>query len=782
TVEEESDAPVVTDDTATVDEDNPVTVDILANDNDDADGGSIDASSVSITGAPANGTVVINPDGTVTYTPNADFNGTDSFTYQVCDNGTPDVQCEEATVNVTVNSVNDSPVITDDTATLTEDTAGGVDINVLGNDTDVDGTIDPSSLSIVGAPSNGTVTINPDGTLNYVPDPNFNGTDTFTYEVCDDTGDCQTATVTVTVEEESDAPVVTDDTATVDEDNPVTVDILANDNDNADGGSIDASSVSITGSPANGTVVINPDGTVTYIPNADFNGTDSFTYQVCDNGTPDVQCEEATVNVTVNSVNDSPVITDDTATLTEDTAGGVDINVLGNDTDVDGTIDPSSLSIVGAPSNGTVTINPDGTLNYVPDPNFNGTDTFTYEVCDDAGDCQTATVTVTVEEESDAPVVTDDTATVDEDNPVTVDILANDNDDADGGSIDASSVSITGAPANGTVVINPDGTVTYTPNADFNGTDSFTYQVCDNGTPDVQCEEATVNVTVNPQSDAPVVTDDTATVDEDNPVTVDILANDNDNADGGSIDPASVSITGAPANGTVVINPDGTVTYTPNADFNGTDSFTYQVCDNGTPDVHCEEATVNVTVNSVNDSPVITDDTATLTEDTAGGVDINVLGNDTDVDGTIDPSSLSIVGAPSNGTVTINPDGTLNYVPNPNFNGTDTFTYEVCDDAGDCQTATVTVTVEEESDAPVVTDDTATVDEDNPVTVDILANDNDNADGGSIDPASVSITGAPANGTVVINPDGTVTYTPNADFNGTDSFTYQVCDNGTPDV
>ncbi|WP_143751880.1 Ig-like domain-containing protein, partial [Maribacter sp. 4U21] len=367
----------------------------------------------------------------------------------------------------------------------------------------------------VGAPSNGTVTINPDGTLNYVPNPNFNGTDTFTYEVCDDAGDCQTATVTVTVEEESDAPVVTDDTATVDEDNPVTVDILANDNDNADGGSIDASSVSITGAPANGTVVINPDGTVTYTPNADFNGTDSFTYQVCDNGTPDVQCEEATVNVTVNSVNDSPVITDDTATLTEDTAGGVDINVLGNDTDVDGTIDPSSLSIVGAPSNGTVTINPDGTLNYVPNPNFNGTDTFTYEVCDDTGDCQTATVTVTVEEESDAPVVTDDTATVDEDNPVTVDILANDNDNADGGSIDPASVSITGAPANGTVVINPDGTVTYTPNADFNGTDSFTYQVCDNGTPDVQCEEATVNVTVNSVNDSPVITDDTATLTED---------------------------------------------------------------------------------------------------------------------------------------------------------------------------------------------------------------------------------------------------------------------------
>ncbi|WP_143751907.1 Ig-like domain-containing protein, partial [Maribacter sp. 4U21] len=313
-------------------------------------------------------------------------------------------------------------------------------------------------------------------------------------------------------------------------------------------------------------------------------------------------------------------------------------NVLGNDTDVDGTIDPSSLSIVGAPANGTVTINPDGTLNYVPNPNFNGTDTFTYEVCDDAGDCQTATVTVTVEEESDAPAVTDDTATVDEDNPVTVDILANDNDNADGGSIDASSVSITGAPANGTVTINPDGTLNYVPDPNFNGTDTFTYEVCDDAG---DCQTATVTVTVEEESDAPVVTDDTATVDEDNPVTVDILANDNDNADGGSIDPVSVSITGAPANGTVVINPDGTVTYIPNADFNGTDSFTYQVCDNGTPDVQCEEATVVVTVLECNINNLAADcdgDGLTNEEEANAGTDPN--NEDTDGDGISDSEEV----------------------------------------------------------------------------------------------------------------------------------------------
>ncbi|WP_143751911.1 Ig-like domain-containing protein, partial [Maribacter sp. 4U21] len=309
------------------------------------------------------------------------------------------------------------------------------------------------------------------------------------------------------------------------------------------------------------------------------------------------------------------------------TDGDALANYLDLDSDGDGCPD----ALEGSAGFTDADINPDGSLTGAVDAN--GVPTAASGGQDAGSSADAATITAACNE---PPVLVDDTDSVNEDATVSTAVLTNDSDPDN--NLDASSLSVATQPANGSATVNPDGTITYTPDADFNGTDSYTYQVCDAFS---VCETATVTVTVNPQSDAPVVTDDTATVDEDNPVTVDILANDNDNADGGSIDASSVSITGSPANGTVVINPDGTVTYTPNADFNGTDSFTYQVCDNGTPDVQCEEATVNVSVNSVNDSPVITDDTATLTEDTAGGVDINVLGNDTDVDGTIDPSSLS---------------------------------------------------------------------------------------------------------------------------------------------
>src|ERR687891_714430 len=269
-------------------------------------------------------------------------------------------------------------------------------------------------------------------------------------------------------------PVAADDSASTDEDNPVTIDVLANDSD-PEGDTLTVDSVT---QPTNGTAVVNPDDTVTYTPDPDFNGTDSFDYTISDgNGSTDT----ATVTVTVGGVNDPPVANDDAATTDEDTP--VVIDVLANDTDADGNLDPSSVSVTGGPFNGSAAVNPNGTITYTPDPDFNGSDSFSYEVCDTAPACDTATVLITVGAVNDPPVAADDAASTDEDTPVIIDVLSNDSP----GPADESSQSLTvdsvTQPANGTAVINPDNTVTYTPDPNFNGSDSFTYTACDDGTP-----------------------------------------------------------------------------------------------------------------------------------------------------------------------------------------------------------------------------------------------------------------------------------------------------------
>ena len=279
-------APVANDDSTSTVLVAPVIISVLGNDTD-ADGDTLSVSSV---GSPANGLVVDNGNGTVTYTANLGFTGADSFTYTISDgNGGTDT----ATVTVTVTSVggNNAPTATDDGGTTDEDIA--VTINVLANDTDPDG--DTLSVSSVGTASNGTVTDNGDGTVTYTPTSGFSGSDSFTYTISDGNGGTDTATVSITVNAINTNPVANADSGTTDTAVAVTIDLIGNDTD-ADG---DTLSVTSVGSASNGSVVDNGDGTATYTSNGGFSGSDSFTYTISDgNGGTD----SATVNITVNAV------------------------------------------------------------------------------------------------------------------------------------------------------------------------------------------------------------------------------------------------------------------------------------------------------------------------------------------------------------------------------------------------------------------------------------------------------------------------------------------------
>jgi VCBS repeat-containing protein len=494
----------------------------------------------------------------------------------------------------------------------------------------------------------------------------------------------------------NDAPVAADDTASVDEDQTLAVaapGVLANDTDD----DADPITATLVDGPSHGVVVFHETGSYSYIPEADYNGTDSFTYNA-DDGTAD--SNTATVNITVDAVNDTPVAVNDTASVDEDDTLIVgDPGVLENDTDTEG--DNLIAVLVDGPSHGVVTLNDDGSYSYIPEADYNGTDSFTYTAGDGTADSDTATVNITVDAVNDTPVAVNDSASVDEDDTLTVatpGVLDNDTD-TEGDDLTAA---LADEPSHGAVTLRDDGSYSYTPEADYNGTDSFTYNAGD-GTAD--SNTATVNITVNPVGDTPVAVNDTASVDEDDTLIVGdpgVLDNDTD-TDGDNLTAVLVD---EPSHGAVTLNDDGSFTYTPEGDYNGGDSFTYEAGDGLSAS---NTATVDITVVLVDDAPGAVDDTASLDED-AGATTIDVLDNDTDADAGL--IEITAVTQPANGAVAITGAGTgLTYTPNPGYCNTqaggapDTFTYKL--NGGSTATVSVTVTCAPPAPAPITPSDPA---------------------------------------------------------------------------
>jgi VCBS repeat-containing protein len=748
--------PIAVNDVITTNEDTPVSGNAATNDIPSADGGNT-WSLVGTNGGAAHGIVTMNPDGTYTYTPAANYNGSDVFTYKLCD---VDGDCATATVTVTINPIDDAPKAVNDIISTNEDEP--VNGNVSTNDT-----ISPdcantwSLVGVNGGALHGTVTMNPDGTYTYTPAPNYNGTDVFSYQLCDCDGDCSTAAVTVTVNPVDDAPVAVNDVASTNEDTPVNGNAATNDTPSGDCENF-WSLVGTNGGGAHGTVTMNTNGTYTYTPAANYNGSDVFTYKVCD---CDGDCSTASVTITVNPVDDIPVAVNDVNMTNEDSP--VNGNAATNDTPSGDCANTWSLvGTNGGAAHGTVIMNPDGTYTYTPAPNYNGTDVFTYKICDCDGDCATATVTITVNPVDDAPLAVNDVNTTNEDTPVGGNAATNDTPSGDGGNV-WSLVGTNGGAAHGTVTMNTNGTYTYTPAANYNGSDVFTYKLCD---ADGDCSTATVTITINPVDDAPIAVNDVNTTNEDTPVSGNAATNDTPSGDGGNVW-SLVGANGGAAHGTVTMNANGTYTYTPAANYNGNDVFTYKLCD---ADGDCSTATVMITINPVDDAPIAVNDVNTTNEDTP--VSGNAASNDTPSgDGGNVWSLMGTNGGAAHGTVTMNPDGTYTYTPVPNYNGSDVFTYKLCDADGDCSTATVTITINPVDDMPTAVNDVNTTNEDNPVSGNAATNDTPSADCANTW-SLVGANGGAAHGTVTMNPDGTYTYTPTANYNGSDVFTYKLCD------
>jgi hypothetical protein len=347
-------------------------------------------------------------------------------------------------------------------------------------------------------------------------------------------------------------PVARPDHVTTLPGTPVTFRVL--DNDEGQGLTL----IAVT-SPAFGGLAVHPDRSMTYTPAAGFVGTDGFTYVIRDDAGATA---EGGVTLVVNS---PPVARDDAAATTAGVA--VDIAVLANDDDPDG--DPLTLAGVATPGHGTVEVLPDQRLRYRPQEGFTGGDSFAYSVMDPRGAGASAMVSVTVSDPNRPPVAAPDVAATTAGNPVTLDLLANDSDP------DGDPLTLTGftLPAHGSLAVNVDRTVTYTPAPGFLGADGFTYTIAD-GRGGTAVGEVTITVVEEPNR-PPVAAPDVATTPAGTPVTLDLLANDSD-PDG---DPLTLTGLTLPAHGTLTVNPDRSVTYTPAAGFEGEEGFTYAISD-----------------------------------------------------------------------------------------------------------------------------------------------------------------------------------------------------------
>ena len=685
-----NDAPVAVDDEVATDEDNAITIPVLANDSD------AEGDSLSLTGASTtNGTATIN-DYNVVYTPELNFFGTNVLKYSISDGEATSI----GQVTIVVNSVNDAPNAVDDSATTDEDIA--VTIPVLANDSDVEG----HSLSLTGAfTSNGTATLNETNVV-YTPALNFFGTTVVDYYVSDGEA-TSTGQVTIVVNSINDAPVAVDDEVATDEDNAITIPVLANVSD-AEGDRLTL--IGVSDGTISGTNLV-------YAPAADWNGTNTLFYYVSDG--------EATstgqVTIVVNSVNDAPNAVDDSATTDEDIA--VTIPVLANDSDVEG----HSLSLTGAfTSNGTATLNETNVV-YTPALNFFGTTVVDYYVSDGEA-TSTGQVTIVVNSINDAPIAVDDEVATDEDNAITIPVLANVSD-AEGDRLTL--IGVSDGTISGTNLV-------YAPAADWNGTNTLFYYVSDG--------EATstgqVTIVVNSINDAPVAVDDEVATDEDNAITIPVLANVSD-AEGDRL--TLIGVSDGTMSGTNLV-------YAPAADWNGTNTLFYYVSDG--------EATstgqVTIVVNSINDAPVAVDDSAATEEDVA--ITIPVLANDSDVES----DGLTLINV-SDGVVS---GGThLVYTPPLNFFGTNVVDYYVSDGEA-TSTGQVTIVVNSINDAPVAVDDEVATDEDNAITIPVLANVSD-AEGDRL--TLIGVSDGTMSGTNLV-------YAPAADWNGTNTLFYYVSD------
>ena len=704
-------APIATNDTTSVDEDGTVLIDVLSNDTD------ADSDTLSVSGFGQGGNGTVSQEGSsLRYAPDANFNGSDSFTYDISDgNGGSDT----GTVTVNVNAINDNPTV----ATPIPDQSGTVgEAFSYGFDESIFDDLDGDSLVYSAAPLPDGITFTA-GTRTFSGTPTAEGLTSVVVTASDGNGGSVTDTFNIVIEAApNNAPTVatgqeTQTGSATPASNDGTTTAVAYTAD-VSGWFSDADSDTLTyavvsaqdesTSDVNSDVTINTaTGALTYVPDAAQAGQTVTIVVKANDGTVD-STANVTVTVAVGAVpadaNNAPAATNDTTSVDED--GTVLIDVLSNDTDADS----DTLSVSGFGQGGNGTVSQEGSsLRYAPDANFNGSDSFTYDISDGNGGSDTGTVTVNVNAINDNPTV----ATPIPDQSGTVGEAFNYGfDESIFDDLDGDSLVYSAAPLPDGITFTA-GTRTFsgTPTAegltsvvvtasDGNGgsvTDTFNIviEAAPNNAPTVATGQETQTGSATPASNDGTTTAVAYTTDASGWFS---------DADSDTLTYAVVSAqdeSTSDVNSDVTINTaTGALTYVPDAAQAGQTVTIVVKANDGTVD-STANVTVTVAVGAVpadaNNAPAATNDTTSVDED--GTVLIDVLSNDTDADS----DTLSVSGFGQGGNGTVSQEGSsLRYAPDANFNGSDSFTYDISDGNGGSDTGTVTVNVNAINDNPTV--------------------------------------------------------------------------------
>jgi VCBS repeat-containing protein len=586
---------------------------------------------------PAEGIVQNVGNGQFTFNPNRNIAFQDlalgeqrdvSFRYTATDSH--GIVSPEAVVRITVTGVNDAPVAANMLVQATED--GGPVTNLFaGSDVDSDDNQASLVYTIFGTPVEGAIANNGNGSFTFNPGTAFQDLAageirdvSVVYNASDRHGSVsQLGTITIRVTGVNDPPTAVNDPTfqsgySTTEDvvlniNNAAAGVLANDSDADLNDVLRVQGAPLTVASANGAqVTLFPNGTFTYDPraaatiqalNLGQSLNDTFVYVVSDGNGGSAQ---ATVTIAVSGRNDRPVANPVLVQAVEDGPSVIGA-FQGDDADAEDNSATLIYSIIPqtGPSEGSLANNGNGTFTFNPGTSFQNLRpgqtrdvTVQYQAADRRGSISNpGTITIRVTGKNDAPVAVNDDAGVNRFNSsIIINVLANDTD-IDNSPFDTSSVMITQNPSNGTVVVNANGTVTYTSTTGFLGTDSFRYRFKDlEGVESLLSNEATVTVTT---TIFPVAQNTLVTTFEGVPITIDVvkLASDAD----GTINPATVKITGGPANGIATVNrTTGEITYSPNLGFLGSDQIKYTVQDN--VGATSNEATIDINV-LVNPTP-----------------------------------------------------------------------------------------------------------------------------------------------------------------------------------
>ncbi|ABV36951.1 putative outer membrane adhesin like protein [Shewanella sediminis HAW-EB3] len=832
------DASILADDSNTIAEDTVATGNVLDNDADidndlsvmsfEVEGSTYSAGTTVILD---DGSLVLNTDGSYTFTPNENWNGTVPVITYTVNTGS------SATLTIAVTPVDDASILADDSNTIAEDTVATG--NVLDNDADIDNDLSVVSFEVEGSTYNagttvilddGSLVLNTDGSYTFTPNENWNGTvPTVTYTV--NTG--SSATLNIIVTPVDDASILADDNNTIAEDTVATGNVLDNDADidnelnvvgfEAEGNTYNAGTTAIL---EDGSLVINSDGSYSFTPNDNWNGTVPVITYTVNTGS------SANLNIIVTPVNDDFTDNDEVRTIAEDSpqVGG---NVI-DGVSVDGDITVTTFNIAGDNSIyqadgsnitinnvGTFSLNSNGDYTFTPAANYNGSvPVITYSLTDgSSGD--TSTLSITVTPVNDDFIDNNEVRTIAEDSP---EIGGNviDGTSVDGNIMvtsftigsnstiyqaDGSDITINNV---GTFGLDSHGDYTFTPAANYNGSvPVITYSLTDGSSGDT----STLSITVTPDNDGFTDNDEIRTIAEDSP-QVDGNVIDANSVDG-NITVSSFTIAGDSTTyqadgrdisisnvGTFSLDSQGNYTFTPAANYNGSvPVITYNLTDGSSGDT----STLSITVTPDNDGFTDNNEILTIAEDSPQVGD-NVI-DATSVDGNITVSSFTVgddstvyqadgsdINIANVGTFSLDSHGDYTFTPAANYKGAvPVITYSLTDgSSGDTSTLSITVTPDNDGftdnneiltiaeDSPQVGDnviDGTSVDGEITVTSFTLEGNSTvyQADGSDINIANV--------GTFSLDSHGDYTFTPATNYNGSvPVITYSLTDGSSDDT